>query len=87
MSKIKGSTFEQSRGDDVTTRNYVVHSEGLIHIRGRDNNIEAGADHVSEDGVAVDGDDLTIYNTKSLIELQLSVDASLSVIKRGELSK
>ena len=34
----------------------------LIHIRGRDNNIEAGADHVSESGVNCGSTDIIIHN-------------------------
>lgn len=53
----------------------------LIHIRGRDGNIEAGADHVSESGVKVGSGDLIVRNIAGLSLFKMSMDEALNIIR------
>ena len=56
----------------------------LIHIKGREDNIEAGTDHISEKGVKPGSEDLTIANVHTLDMLYNSADEALRVIEHDE---
>lgn len=59
----------------------------LIHITGRDDNIEAGADHISEKGVEVGSNDLIVRNDGNLDTFYNAIREAYETIIRGDLSK
>ena len=56
----------------------------LIHIRGRDHNIEAGADHVSESGVNCGSTDIIIHNDDLIDSFYDYIGEALKRIERDQ---